>query len=108
MRSYASVCIVILLLVAAPTMAKKAVREGELVQRINQDVRTVLRSTETPGATILAIRDGQLLFEHSYGSRKLDGRLPASMDTHYEIGSITKQFTAAAILQLQDAGKLNI
>ena len=30
------------------------------------------------------------------------------MDTNYEIGSITKQFTAAAILQLQDAGKLKI
>jgi len=40
--------------------------------------------------------------------RALDGQLPASMDTHYEIGSITKQFTAAAILQLQDAGKLTI
>jgi len=99
---------VVLLIVASATVAKKGAPEGESAQRINEDVWGVLHRTETPGATILAIRDGQLLFDHSYGFRKLDGHLPASMDTHYEIGSITKQFTAAAILQLQDAGKLNI
>jgi glycine/D-amino acid oxidase-like deaminating enzyme len=40
--------------------------------------------------------------------RDKDRWLPARSDTHYERGSITKQFTAAAILQLQDAGKLKI
>ena len=68
----------------------------------------MLHRTETPAATILAIKDGQLIYNHAFGWRELDGRLPASLDTHYEIGSITKQFTAAAILQLRDAGKLDI
>ena len=71
---------VVLLLVASPTIAKKGAREGELLRHIDQDVWTVLHSTETPGATILAIRDGQLIYSHAYGVRELATRLPASMD----------------------------
>jgi CubicO group peptidase (beta-lactamase class C family) len=98
----------VLLLVASQTMANIGDSRGKFVQRIDDDVWAVLHRTETPGATILVLRDGHRLYCHAYGFRALDGQLPASMDTHYEIGSITKQFTAAAILQLQDAGKLNI
>ena len=78
------------------------------VERIDQDIRTVLQRTATPGASILVIRDGRVIYRKAFGLRDLDRGLPARMDTHYEIGSITKQFTAAAILQLQDAGKLSI
>jgi D-alanyl-D-alanine carboxypeptidase len=103
----------VLLLVASQTMANIGGSGGEFVQRINvqrinDDVWAVLHRTDTPGATILVLRDGHPLYSHAYGFRALDGQLPASLDTHYEIGSITKQFTAAAILQLQDAGKLHI
>jgi D-alanyl-D-alanine carboxypeptidase len=98
---------VVLPLIASPAIAKMAISD-EATQRINQDVRTVLQRTETPGATILAIREGQVIYRQAFGLRDLDHRLPARMDTHYEIGAITKQFTAAAILQLQNAGKLNI
>jgi D-alanyl-D-alanine carboxypeptidase len=97
-----------LLVVASPTMAKTAAPAGKLAESIDNDVWTVLHRTETPGATILVVRDGQLLYSNAYGFRELEGQIPAGVDTHYEIGSITKQFTAAAILQLQDAGKLSI
>jgi CubicO group peptidase (beta-lactamase class C family) len=75
---------------------------------IDRDIRTVLERTESPGATILVIRGGRRVYSRAFGLRDLEHRLPAGLDTHYEIGSITKQFTAAAILQLQAAGKLNI
>lgn len=96
-----------LLLVTLPAVANAGISD-ELTQRINRDVRTVLQRTETPGAAMLVIRDGQVLYRKAIGLRDLDRKLPARVDTHYEIGSITKQFTAAAILQLKDAGKLNI
>lgn len=98
---------VVLLLVALPAIVKARISD-EVTQRITRDVRTVLQRTGTPGATMLAIREGQVIFREAMGLRDVDRGLPALMDTHYEIGSITKQFTAAAILQLQDAGKLNI
>jgi len=101
------VAFVVLLFVALPAIAQAGIADGA-IQQINQDVLTVLRRTATPGATMLAIRDGRVVYRNAIGFRDLGRKLPALMDTHYEIGSITKQFTAAAILQLQDAGKLNI
>jgi len=98
----------VLLLVACPAMAGTGTLARALAQRIDKDVSTALHRTGTPGATILVVRDGRLVYVHAYGFRDLEGRIPASVDTLYEIGSITKQFTAAAILQLQDAGKLDI
>jgi D-alanyl-D-alanine carboxypeptidase len=71
-------------------------------------VQAVLQRTGTPGATLLVLRDGRLLYEKAYGLRSISPRLPAGLGTHYEIGSITKQFTAAAVLQLQAAGKLSL
>jgi D-alanyl-D-alanine carboxypeptidase len=98
---------VVLSLLVFTAIARGGISD-EMTQHINQDVKTVLQRTQTPGATILVIQDGQALYRKAIGLRDRDRGLPARMDTHYEIGSITKQFTAAAILQLRDAGKLNI
>jgi D-alanyl-D-alanine carboxypeptidase len=100
------VCVALLLLTFAGIA--RAGASDELIHQVNQDVRMVLRRTETPGASILALRDGRVIYRKAFGLRELERRLPARMDTEYEIGSITKQFTAAAILQLQDEGKLKI
>ncbi len=102
---------VIALLAALPLTAHAAAPDAAmpsvaLARRIDADVTLVLHYTETPGATILILKDGRPLYAHAYGFRSLADHQPAHMDTHYEIGSITKQFTAAAILQLRDAGKL--
>jgi CubicO group peptidase (beta-lactamase class C family) len=57
---------------------------------------------------IVAERDNKVLVEKSYGSAVEEWRIPNSSDTKFEIASLSKQFTAAAILQLQDSGKLNV
>lgn len=79
-----------------------------LVKRIDGDAQVVLQRTDTPGATIAIYRDGKPIYVHAYGLSDRERKTPATASTHYEIGSITKQFTAAAILQLQEAGKLDI
>ena len=77
-------------------------------KRIRDDVHAVLDRTHTPGAVVLVVAGGKPIFEEAYGQRDVANKLPVGIDTHFEIGSITKQFTAAAILQLQEAGKLHI
>ncbi len=57
---------------------------------------------------ILAERDGGVILERSYGFAVEGWRVPNSAQTKFEIASLTKQFTAAAILQLADAGKLSL
>jgi CubicO group peptidase (beta-lactamase class C family) len=77
--------------------------------RIDADVETILQRAGTPGATILIAKHGHTIYRHAYGlGDRGENRRPATVDTEYEIGSITKQFTAAAMLQLQEAGKLHL
>lgn len=82
--------------------------DAALTKRIDADVQSILRRSGTPAATILVVRNGQIVYRQAYGLRDKERHLPARTETHYEIGSITKQFTVAAILQLQEAGKLDI
>jgi CubicO group peptidase (beta-lactamase class C family) len=58
--------------------------------------------------TIVVERSCQTLVEKSYGAAVEEWQIPNSADTKFEIASLSKQFTAAAILQLADAGKLKV
>ena len=58
--------------------------------------------------TIVAERNGQVLVEKSYGTAVEEWQIPNSVETKFEIASLSKQFTAAAILKLADSGKLDI
>lgn len=82
--------------------------DARQAKRIDADVRAVMQRTGTPGVTILVAEHGHVIYRHAYGLRDREHRQPATVDSLYEIGSITKQFTAAAILQLQEAGKLHL
>jgi len=77
-------------------------------QHIDSDVQAILSRTGAPGATIAIYKDGKPFYSHAYGWRDVEKRIPATVDTHYEVGSITKQFTAAAVMQLKEAGKLDL
>ncbi len=54
------------------------------------------------------MRDGELIWESAVGDADVDAGIEATPDTQYRVGSITKTFTAAAIMQLRDAGKLDL
>ena len=60
------------------------------------------------GAVVLVARDGRILFEKAYGLADIEQHREMTVDTPLRIGSITKQFTASAILRLQEAGRLSI
>jgi len=96
------------MLFAPAALASPAALDPAWARRLDGDVQAVLQRTSTPGATLAIYRDGEPVYVHAYGLSDREHKAPATVSTHYEIGSITKQFTAAAILQLQEAGKLDI
>lgn len=67
-----------------------------------------LPSSQHFRGTIVAGQNGHVLVEKSYGLAVEEWKVPNSPDTKFEIASVSKQFTAAAILQLADSGKLRV
>ena len=63
---------------------------------------------DRPGAAVIVTKDGETLFERAYGMADLELGVPLRPDMVFRLGSITKQFTAAAILMLAEEGKLSL
>ncbi len=61
-----------------------------------------------PGAAVLVVRDGTVLFHKGYGMADLEDRVAVTPSTDFRLASITKQFTASAILLLVERGKLGL
>ena len=87
----------------APTSA--AARPPDGLDRL---VRSTMASHRIPSVAIAVVRNGRVLKAAAYGPASLELPLPAGPHTLYEIGSITKQFTAVAVLQLVEQGKLEL
>jgi CubicO group peptidase (beta-lactamase class C family) len=62
----------------------------------------------SPGCAVAVMKDGQIVFEHGYGMADLDHNVPITTATVFNVGSIAKQFTGAAILMLAQDGKLSL
>ncbi len=58
--------------------------------------------------SVLVARDGQVIYSKGYGSADLEWDVPNSPGTKFRLGSVTKQFTAASILLLEERGKLSV
>lgn len=63
---------------------------------------------EVPGAALLVVQDGEPVVRKAYGLANLEPRAPATPGTNYRLASVSKQFTAAAILLLAQDGRLGL
>lgn len=63
---------------------------------------------QAPGAAVIILKDGQMVYKQAYGTANLELGVPVALDTRFRLASVTKQFTAAAILQLHDRGLLDV
>ena len=68
----------------------------------------MLESTGAPSASIAVVRDGRIAYLQAYGKARIEPAVPATTEMRYSIGSISKQFTAAAILLLAEEQKLSL
>ena len=103
----------------APNQAPSQTPNQE-VDHLSPDIRSgvdriatqVLEATGVPSASIAVVQHGKLVYTHAYGFARLATSsapaVPAAPAMRYSIGSISKQFTAAAILMLQERGKLSL
>jgi D-alanyl-D-alanine carboxypeptidase len=63
---------------------------------------------DEPGTAVAIIKDGEVIHRAEYGLANMEWGIPITPDTVFRLGSLTKQFTAVAVMMLQDQGKLRI
>ena len=71
-------------------------------------VAAQMRQLHIPGLSLAVVRDGQVIKSHGYGLANVELNSPVTADTVFELGSITKQFTATATMMLVEEGKLGL
>lgn len=64
--------------------------------------------THVPGGAVAVVKDEQVVFARGYGMADLEQGVPITVDTAFSLASVSKQFTAAAVLLLVDAGRLRL
>ncbi|HEY8311376.1 MAG TPA: serine hydrolase domain-containing protein [Gemmatimonadaceae bacterium] len=105
---FADILIGGLILGATAAGAQSQLTDQDLAAKVDSISAEVLTTTGVPSASVAVVRHGRIVYAHAYGSAKLDPMLSANADMLYGIGSISKQITAAAVLLLQQDGKLSL
>ncbi|HXW93760.1 MAG TPA: serine hydrolase domain-containing protein [Terriglobales bacterium] len=80
----------------------------DLRQSIDRIVADALAKAGVPSASVAVVKDGQVAYRKAYGEARIEPRVEAKPEMRYSIGSISKQFTAAAMLLLEEEGKLSL
>lgn len=88
-------------------MAAAFGQNAELAAKLDHDVAAYQKERQFIGSVLVA-KGGKTILEKGYGMADIELDVPNSPATKFRLGSITKQFTAAAILQLEEQGKLSV
>ena len=101
--------VLILISLAAARPSASQTLAGATAGAIDAAVTDVLASSGAPSASVAVVQDGRLVYEKAYGSARVGPpAVPATSAMRYSIGSISKQFTSAALLLLAEEGKLSL
>src|SRR5258706_6508171 len=103
----------VFLVAAALTMVPSSAQTDGAFPRdlragVDRIAREVLGARGVRSASLAIVKDGRIAYVEAYGDARLDPRTPARPGMRYSVGSISKQFTAAAILMLAEERKLSL
>jgi D-alanyl-D-alanine carboxypeptidase len=110
MRNLTVACLTIMLgCIAAPAAQTQSTLAPDMRAKVDRVAREVLAEPGAPPSASLAIvKDGLLAYVQAYGNARIDPPAPARPDMRYSVGSISKQFTATALLWAAEQGKLSV
>jgi CubicO group peptidase (beta-lactamase class C family) len=92
----------------APVHIKTSKELGPAISRVDQLLASEYAIDNLASATVGVISGPDLVWTKSYGLADVENNIPATKDSTYRIGSITKQFTGVMLLQLIDQGKVHL
>jgi CubicO group peptidase (beta-lactamase class C family) len=75
---------------------------------IDSFVRRTMQARRVPGVAVAVVQDGHVVYRRAFGVANLETATPLAPDAVFELASVTKEFTAAAIMMLVEAGKVGL
>ncbi|MEW5917679.1 MAG: serine hydrolase domain-containing protein, partial [Gemmatimonadota bacterium] len=93
---------------ALGTTAARAQDARPLIQYVDSVAAAAVAEQRTAGVSVAVVKNGRTIVAKGYGFADLENEVPAKAETVYRIGSVTKQFTSAAIMRLMEQGKLSL
>jgi CubicO group peptidase (beta-lactamase class C family) len=104
--------IMVLFLTLLVTLSLSSTRaQGHLQTQLTAEFDRIISSefkAEEPGGVLLVAQKGRIIYKRSFGMANLELNVPMKREMVFNIGSMTKQFTAVAVLQLMEQGKLSL
>jgi len=97
-----------LVLAVTPMLADSAPSRDKLSTAVDGAIREQMKEQQIPGVGIAVVRNGRIVEAEGYGLANIECGTPVTPATIFEIGSITKQLTATAIMLLAEEGKLSL
>ncbi len=94
----------LLVLLSLPILATA---QKDHASKLDDYMKAQANVNEFSGAVLVA-KDNKIIYEKAFGSASKELNVPNTIETKFRVGSLTKQFTAAAVLQLVEAGKLSL
>lgn len=100
-------CLFLCLILTADTKLGAQALPEPIVKKINSLFKS-WDNAQSPGCVVGIVRNDSLIFSKGYGMANLEYAIPNSPETVYHLASVSKQFTAYAIVLLAQQGKLNL
>jgi D-alanyl-D-alanine carboxypeptidase len=100
-------CLAVSALILTPGLSLRPVASNDFPTRADARMKEFVERDKFSGSVLVA-QDGKIIFEKGYGLANREWDIPNSPRTKFRIASLTKQFTAAAILILQEQRKLKV
>lgn len=76
--------------------------------RVDAFVRAQMTARHIPGLTLAVVKHGEVVLQRGYGLANVEHDVPAGVATMYQLASVTKQFTATAVMMLVEDGRLSL
>src|SRR4051794_33755805 len=104
MKSISSIMVLLLFSgYTTPSLAEELSFEAGATRHLSE-----ITKGDSSGVAVLVARDGKVVFQGGFGFADIANKVRITPQTKFRIGSVTKQFTAAAVLRLAEEGKLSL
>ncbi len=98
----------IYLSVVSPTPAQTRKLSDESQAKIESAIAMFMAANKVPGMSVAVVQDGEFVWSGGFGMADLENSVPATSQTLYRLGSISKSITATAAMTLWERGKLDL